>query len=544
LMWLLRVEPYTSLFIKLQGGKFDMPCRIFASMAQAWDNTQRDSNDVKELIPEVYYLPEMFLNLSQYDLGKDDEGVTVDHVKLPPWARDPHHFTKMHRDALESEHVSANLHKWIDLIFGVRQRGEPANAACNSYYYTSYEGLCDPSQVQDPMLQEALQEQIRSFGQTPPQLLTSPHPARNSLQHLMNSNIKGLNTITASLVITESVPVTCVKALLMPQLHTTPSLLAISANQVFSTNKFVPSIQSPYQVFVECDPAPRAIPEAVDPALSSCPSSYAISPDGRTIFTCGFWDSSYKSFAVDSGKQIQAMFGHRDLVTCLSISESKATLHTPPTRLSDAIIVTGSRDATVCVWDWSGRAQRVMGVDGKNASPRSVLTGHVEAIEAVYVCSDQGCVVSASKHSPLLLHRVTGQLIRTIMSPAHCTLPASIILTSQANVVVHYTDGPGRLAVFSANGVLLNSQELQEQVLAMTVDANGEYLVTGGFNLTPVVRALSTLSPVLRLAPCASSIRSLTISHDKRYLIAGLTNGSVNIYPIDFRRISAMEGNN
>ena len=47
LMWLLRVEPFTSLFIKLQGGKFDMPCRIFGSMAQAWDNTQRDSNDVK-----------------------------------------------------------------------------------------------------------------------------------------------------------------------------------------------------------------------------------------------------------------------------------------------------------------------------------------------------------------------------------------------------------------------------------------------------------------------------------------------------------------
>ena len=62
------------------------------------------------------------------------------------------------------------------------------------------------------------------------------------------------------------------------------------------------------------------------------------------------------------------MFGHRDLVTCISITDINISLHVPHTRLADGIIVTGSRDATVCVWDWNGKLQRVTGIDGKHGS--------------------------------------------------------------------------------------------------------------------------------------------------------------------------------
>jgi hypothetical protein len=37
---------------------------------------------------------------------------------VAPWARDSEDFVAKHRAALESEHVSANLHHWVDLIFG------------------------------------------------------------------------------------------------------------------------------------------------------------------------------------------------------------------------------------------------------------------------------------------------------------------------------------------------------------------------------------------------------------------------------------------
>ena len=40
-------------------------------------------------------------------------------------------FTKKCREALESDHVSNNLHNWIDLIFGFKQQGQPAEEADN-----------------------------------------------------------------------------------------------------------------------------------------------------------------------------------------------------------------------------------------------------------------------------------------------------------------------------------------------------------------------------------------------------------------------------
>ena len=49
------------------------------------------------------------------------------------------HFVRTQRAALESEYVSQNLHHWIDLIFGFKQRGEEARKADNVFYYLTYE---------------------------------------------------------------------------------------------------------------------------------------------------------------------------------------------------------------------------------------------------------------------------------------------------------------------------------------------------------------------------------------------------------------------
>lgn len=57
--WLLRLEPYTTLFLSLQGGKFDYPNRLFTSMALAWRNCQRDTSDVKVCHPPPLLPPTM-----------------------------------------------------------------------------------------------------------------------------------------------------------------------------------------------------------------------------------------------------------------------------------------------------------------------------------------------------------------------------------------------------------------------------------------------------------------------------------------------------
>lgn len=57
-----------------------------------------------------------------------------------PFRSQPDEFIRLHREALESEHVSQNLSQWIDLVFGVKQRGKAAEQANNVFYHLTYEG--------------------------------------------------------------------------------------------------------------------------------------------------------------------------------------------------------------------------------------------------------------------------------------------------------------------------------------------------------------------------------------------------------------------
>lgn len=49
-------EPMTTMFLALQGGKFDHPNRLFSSIALSWKNCQRDTSDVKVCITFFFFL--------------------------------------------------------------------------------------------------------------------------------------------------------------------------------------------------------------------------------------------------------------------------------------------------------------------------------------------------------------------------------------------------------------------------------------------------------------------------------------------------------
>lgn len=50
LYYLVRVEPFTTLSIQLQGGKFDHADRMFSDIASTWNGVTEDMSDVKELV--------------------------------------------------------------------------------------------------------------------------------------------------------------------------------------------------------------------------------------------------------------------------------------------------------------------------------------------------------------------------------------------------------------------------------------------------------------------------------------------------------------
>ncbi|WIA38602.1 hypothetical protein OEZ86_001912 [Tetradesmus obliquus] len=177
MFWLVRAAP--AHMLRLQGGRFDAPDRLFNSLGESWNSATSSTTDVKELIPE-FFMPggDFLVNGSQLALGIRQSGQPVADVVLPPWAGGPEELLALHRAALEAPYVSANLHHWIDLIFGHKQRGPAAVDADNVFYHLTYEGAVDISTVTSLQELKALETQINEFGQTPKQLFTHPHPAR------------------------------------------------------------------------------------------------------------------------------------------------------------------------------------------------------------------------------------------------------------------------------------------------------------------------------------------------------------------------------
>lgn len=74
-------------------------------------------------------------------------------------------FIRLHRAALESDHVSAHLHLWIDLIFGHAQGGPAAVAAQNVFYHLTYQDAIDIEAIEDPLQRQSTIDQVNNFGQ-------------------------------------------------------------------------------------------------------------------------------------------------------------------------------------------------------------------------------------------------------------------------------------------------------------------------------------------------------------------------------------------
>lgn len=58
--------------------------------------------------------------------------------------------------------------------------------ATNVFYYLTYEGALNLNSIENATVREGLEQQMISFGQTPAQLMTEPHPPRHSVMTIVS----------------------------------------------------------------------------------------------------------------------------------------------------------------------------------------------------------------------------------------------------------------------------------------------------------------------------------------------------------------------
>uniref|UniRef100_A0A3B3V4F2 Neurobeachin n=1 Tax=Poecilia latipinna TaxID=48699 RepID=A0A3B3V4F2_9TELE len=499
---------------------------------------------LSELIPEFYYLPEMFVNSNGYHLGMREDGNMICDVDLPAWAKKPEDFVRINRMALESEFVSCQLHQWIDLIFGYKQRGPEAVRALNVFHHLTYEGSVSLDSIADPLLREATEAQIQSFGQTPSQLLIEPHPPRSSAMHLCflpQSPLMFKDQMQQDVIMVlkfpSNSPVTHVAANTLPHL-TIPAVVTVTCSRLFAVNRWhntvAPgySLEQAHHLPIEMDSLvanntgsnKRQITDLVDQSIQITTHCFVVTADNRYILVCGFWDKSFRVYSSETGKLTQIIFGHWDVVTCLARSESYIG--------GDCYIVSGSRDATLLLWYWSGR-HHIIG-DNPNHAPRAVLTGHDQEVVCVSVCAELGLVISGAKEGPCLVHTITGDLLRALEGPDNYQCPRLISVSSEGHCIIYYERG--RFCNFSINGKLLAQMEVNDSTRAILLSSDGHNLVTGGDNGVVEVWQACDFRQLYIYPGCDAGIRAVDLSHDQRTLITGMASGSIVAFNIDFNR--------
>ena len=164
--FLMRIFPFTHISIELQGNKFDDPNRLFFSVNQSFINSTTQKTDVRELIPEFFYFPDIFLNINELNMGTREDGVKVNDV-LTPCNNNPYEFIFTMKKILESNHVSMKINKWIDLIFGYKAKGKEAELAFNLFTEASYQESININNVEDKESHLRLVE----FGLIPTQIM-------------------------------------------------------------------------------------------------------------------------------------------------------------------------------------------------------------------------------------------------------------------------------------------------------------------------------------------------------------------------------------
>eukprot|EP01031_Cornospumella_fuschlensis_P029315 gene29315-35389_t len=443
------------------------------------------------------------MNVNNIHFGTTQKGEVVNHVVLPPWAKNNvYYFIYKHRQALECKHVSESLHQWIDLIFGYKARGKNAIANINAFMHITYEDEIDVESIDDQVLQQAIISQINNFGICPRQLFTKAH-----VKKVIPDVVKSMNTGgDSNMILVEPV------ALNWHQ-NMSPPLCVIGAAQFTVLARA--SLQQATYVNNQKGEGIGDIKLISRDKVMATPRRTTFLSSKRVI----------KHHALPLGLVIQniSFIGSRALETEKDISYHEP-LHTKAITAvavdkHSKMIVSGSEDGSVRVWHVHAVNQQ------RRLAPLACLVAHHTSITCLDVNNDMNVIVSGSSGGYVciwdslqfaLLYKISG-FMGPVVSVS-CNAVAGYILVATAD----------ELRLYSVSGDLLSYEYFDIYSEEKGSNNNSKARtpgmgLAGKLNVAHEVRAACT---AMTAVPCGDW-------QDGVVAVTGHQDGSVHLWKLD-----------
>ncbi len=559
--YLLRLEPYASLLIKFEEGQ-DASSRMFHIIQSTWKMIQNNVSDNKELIPEFFYLPDMFMNYNKCSFGTKRAGdellpeiraysVRVDQTVMPPWARDSHHFVQMNYLALEGRHVSAELDQWIDLVFGKKQQD---HEACNLF-----KELCDEDAVRrrQDELNEYHVAEIQEFGSNPIRMFSERHPSRDRAAFSQRTHFTifpNENTLSGytyvmyqackcrSAVTFLGAPASDRRLIVVLNeeklIRSKEDYFNLPQEKLVTSTKGDPLTLFPYQRLLEKDKTVLAC---------DAQRSFALIEGRQSVVTCRHYDNSCKILNYATDTVTHHLFFHRAPVNAVC------------TTRDGRYLFSGSLDGLVALWSLGG------GHPDSSMQPNVVwyACDHEMGVVSVDASKELDLVASASLDGTVALRSInTGKFVRIVrvalsfdgvdflINKVRLSPRGYILIMARARS--SKSERCDQILVYSINGERIKTKKSVGAINSLVLDESGYQFIAGGsgamlyrydllslesYNLFETLNQGSeatnrTLQQLLTVTPTITAL-AMSGAENFQNLFIGLNTGDVLIYKMN-----------
>ena len=435
--FLIRFYPYINNQIKCQGGKFDSPERQFDSFQNTCKIFTNNKTINFELIPEFYFVPEVFLNLNYCFYGKEvinKKQLLINNINLGEGFKSIIELINFHQISLNSDTFTSQINKWIDNVFGENQLPDK-KIIFNSFPKECYEKyvkeeITDQLKELEP-INEKINECMKTtnnsnsdiyistkskiisnikeillktyfYGPCPLKLFNRIHPTMNKKIEPKMHNLNNIDNIEL-LLKNECINLQEKDLLYMNESFNGTYIYILLENQIIVYNKLLKRMNNLSINYINKIHPPFSFnydSNIINILHKQSMYKYLIFEilDCKYFFVAGYLDNSFRIYSKEKDKDIMYSIYTESKVTCIkNIPNSN-------------IFYIGHQNGKITKWSYSLTNKEDIKKDSNQmnikVSKKQFVYGHQSFVKIIEINNKYGFIISAADDGLIFIRKI------------------------------------------------------------------------------------------------------------------------------------------